>query len=494
MLTNVLKQITSKCSVSKLYCVASFGLSTLGNTQPHVCIVGSGPAGFGVAQTLLKNHEQVQVDMFEKLPVPFGLIRYGVSPDHQDVKNAINGYSQTATSKRFSFFGNIEIGQDVSLTELLSAYHAVVLCYGAQEEATFNISGKNLKNVFSSKQFVGWYNGNPEFQNLDVNLSGKSAVIIGVGNVALDCARMLLKPTEQLQETDITSRALKTLQKSNIKNVYVVGRRGPMQMACTRKELSEVAGLECVNTFVEENCFSKSVETALKSKDLARRKQRRLVAYLQKVSKQVKDDTSEDTKKLYLKLLRSPVALESKNDDLIANVKLIKREMQGEDAFNPTFTDTNVVENLPCDIVVSCIGYQNAVISDDIPFVDGKIMNKNGKVDDRKDLFTCGWCSHGAKGVLADSSNDSLVTGASVLSNLDQLASDKNCNGSNDIVPKILQRGLQITSWKDWKTIDSFEIKRGQKLGKVREKVVSCDEMLQIANEGKSNEANTSEK
>ena len=204
--------------------------------KKHVAVVGSGPAGFYLSQQLLKKKDlNLQIDIYEKLPVPFGLVRYGVAPDHPDVKNVESTFTKVAQDDRVRFVGNVSLGQDLKVKELKEAYDAVVLAYGAAKDRTLDIPGENAKNVISARNFVGFYNGLPECANLDLSLDCEHAVIVGLGNVAIDCARVLLTPVDDLKETDITEAALEHLSKSRIKRVSLVGRRGPLQVAFTIK-------------------------------------------------------------------------------------------------------------------------------------------------------------------------------------------------------------------------------------------------------------------
>ena len=475
----LLKKLVRTSGVFRMTCVYSTASSI-----PQIGIIGSGPSGFVISQTLLKNHSAAKIDMYEKLPVPFGLIRYGVSPDHQDVKNCIHGYTKTAESERFSFFGNVNIGKDISLAELCQAYHAVVICTGAQGEIKLGVPGDHLQNVFSSNQIVGWYNGVPGYQDLNVNLSGKTAVIIGVGNVALDVARLLMKHPEQLKRTDITEEAFSKLSNSKIKNVHIVGRRGPLQMACTRRELSEITDMPDVMTFIEPEHYEGAVQTALKKKDLTLRKRQRLISYLQKVAT-VPTDNIAFEKGFYVKLLRSIIRLDSENGNSVSSVMFQKRKQCGNDAFHPIITDTSTTEKLNCDLVISCIGYTNSPIDKQlIPFENGKIVQKSGQINMDMGLYTCGWCSHGPKGVLADSGNDSLLTGSTILSDLPMLLAKKtSCTGSGAVLKILESKNVNYVNWKGWEKIDDFEIKLGNDDGKIREKVTSVEKMVSIAND-----------
>ncbi|XP_048467090.1 NADPH:adrenodoxin oxidoreductase, mitochondrial [Rhincodon typus] len=219
------------------------GLSSKVDPQLKVCVIGSGPAGFYTAQHLLKYHESSVVDIYEKLPVPFGLVRFGVAPDHPEVKNVINTFSQTAHHNRCSFYGNVTVGKDISIEELKQAYHALILTYGAETNRMLNVPGENLLGVYSARTFVGWYNGLPENKNLNPELSSETVVVLGHGNVALDVARILLSPVDLLKKTDIAGHALEAIAASNVKRVLIVGRRGPLQVAFTIKELREMINL-----------------------------------------------------------------------------------------------------------------------------------------------------------------------------------------------------------------------------------------------------------
>ncbi|XP_071497702.1 NADPH:adrenodoxin oxidoreductase, mitochondrial-like [Diadema antillarum] len=217
-------------------------LSTDSST-PRMCIIGSGPAGFYTAQALLKGDKSLHIDIFDRLPVPFGLVRYGVAPDHPEVKNVINQFTALAEGGRCSFIGGVSIGSDVQVKELLDAYSAVVLSYGAASDKLLNIPGEDLPGLYSARKFVGWYNGLPEDVELNPMLDTDTAVVIGHGNVALDVARILLTPADVLSKTDITSNAVRALKQSKVRRVHVVGRRGPLNIHFSIKELREMLKL-----------------------------------------------------------------------------------------------------------------------------------------------------------------------------------------------------------------------------------------------------------
>ncbi|XP_033743917.1 NADPH:adrenodoxin oxidoreductase, mitochondrial-like isoform X2 [Pecten maximus] len=395
------------------------------SSVPHVCVVGSGPAGFYTAQQLLKGNPDIVVDIYEKLPVPFGLVRFGVAPDHPEVKNVINTFTKTAQSERCSFIGNVEVGRDVTLQQLRKAYSAVVLAYGADDDRTLGIPGEELNNVISARSFVGWFNGLPQDKDLKVDLSAERAVILGHGNVALDVARILLTPVDILKKTDISQHALDALSQSCVKEVLLVGRRGPLQVAFTIKELREMIKIpEC-----KPNLNPKDY---LKLNDLLPdlpRPRKRLTELLYKTAL---EPTPTD-KKLWagakrewrLDFLRSPVHIYGETK--ATGVKFAINRLEGEDPVIKTAVVTEETEDIDCGLVLRSIGYQSVSIDKDIPFnmQKGVVSHSQGRV----------------KGLA----------------------------------------GVQVVHFSDWKKIDEAEVKKGKECGKPREKLVNIDSMLKIA-------------
>lgn len=227
--------------------------STVASHPLRVCVVGSGPAGFYTAEKMLKAHQEAQVDIIDRLPTPFGLVRSGVAPDHPETKIVVNQFTRVAQHERCTFFGNVTLGSSVTLPELRELYDVVVLAYGAESDRVLGIPGEDLSGVYAAREFVWWYNGHPNCRYLNPDLkSSDTAVILGQGNVALDVARILLRPTTELASTDIASHALAALEDSSIRKVYLVGRRGPAQAACTAKELREINGIKDLQIHIKE--------------------------------------------------------------------------------------------------------------------------------------------------------------------------------------------------------------------------------------------------
>ncbi|XP_030893418.1 NADPH:adrenodoxin oxidoreductase, mitochondrial isoform X1 [Leptonychotes weddellii] len=324
---------------------------------PQICVVGSGPAGFYTAQHLLKHHPRAHVDIYEKQLVPFGLVRFGVAPDHPEVKNVINTFTQTARSDRCAFRGNVAVGRDVAVSELRAAYHAVVLSYGAEDHQALEIPGEELPGVFSARAFVGWYNGLPENRELAPDLSCDTAVILGQGNVALDVARILLTPPEHLEKTDITEAALGVLRQSRVKTVWIVGRRGPLQVAFTIKELREMIQLPGTRPILDPADFL-GLQDRIKE---VPRQRKRLTELLLRTATE-KPGVEEAARQALasrtwgLRFFRSPQrVLPSPDGRRVAGVRLAVTRLEGVGEATRA-APTGDTEDLPCGLVLSSVG------------------------------------------------------------------------------------------------------------------------------------------
>nr|XP_041575819.1 NADPH:adrenodoxin oxidoreductase, mitochondrial isoform X2 [Taeniopygia guttata] len=408
---------------------------------PRVCVVGSGPAGFYTAQHILKHHGGALVDIYEKLPVPFGLVRFGVAPDHPEVKNVIHSFTQTARSERCAYYGNVTVGRDVTVPELQRAYHAVVLSYGAEDNRVLGIPGENLPGVYSARAFVGWYNGLPENQDLKPDLSCETVLILGHGNVALDIARILLSPLQLLRKTDITDSSLAALACSKVKRVWLVGRRGPLQVAFTIKELREMINLPGTRAVLDPADFT-GLESAVKD---APRPRKRLTELMIKTALEKPAEGSGDSARA---------------------------------------VPTGDVEELECGLVLSSIGYRSLPLDPAVPFDSrrGVIPNSSGRVQGVPGLYCSGWVKRGPTGVIITTMNDSFDTAQSVLEDLQGGVLDVSLSREGfGLVESILHsRGVRPVSFSDWEKIDAAEVARGKAAGKPREKIVDPAEMLHI--------------
>lgn len=455
---------------------------------PHFCIVGSGPAGFYTAQGLSKAFPAAFIDMFEKLPVPFGLVRYGVAPDHPDVKNAIDSFTKTAQKDCFSFNGNVTVGRDVSLEQLQKSYHAVILCTGANNDKRLCIPGEDLLNVLSARSFVGWYNGLPDNAKLAVNLDVETAVVLGHGNVALDVARILLTKLDALKKTDITEYALEALSHSRIKRVILIGRRGPLQVAFTIKELREMFNLENCTGIIKSLDLKDINSLAIEALQRPRRRLTELM--LKHACANVGHAFTFDKKLWELRFLRSPVEFfPSRDKKFVGGICLKINSLQG--VFDKAIAvPTEETEILECGLVLRSIGYVSQPIEAQLPFDETKgiVSNTEGRVSDKKGLYCSGWVATGPVGVILSTMNDGFRVSRLVADDVKSGALDLNHSkeGRKAVMHHLQSKSIQVVTFRDWLKIDEVEQARGLKIGKPREKIADIEEMLRIARSNKT--------
>ncbi|KAG7173501.1 NADPH:adrenodoxin oxidoreductase-like 3 [Homarus americanus] len=439
------------CGVSRLI-VRHLRTGVASTAQvPQVCIVGSGPAGFYTAQQILKSHAAAQVDMYEKLPVPFGLVRYGVAPDHPEVKNCINTFTQTAAKDRFTFLGNVDIGSDITFSQLREAYHAVVLAYGAAQDRALNIPGESLPNVLSAREFVGWYNGLPENADLKVDLNVESVGIIGQGNVAVDVARILLTPVDILKKTDIPENILERLNGSRVRHMTLVGRRGPEHVAFTIKELREMVNLEGSRPDLRREDY----------KHL-----RNLIPNLPRPRKRL------------LELL-AKTGLDAPDPKLASSWAAAEKQLEGE-GLNQRAVQTDETESLQCGLILRSIGYKGVEIDSSLPFDQrtGTISNNGGRVTGQNGKVLC----TGPVGVILSTMTSGFTTGKVVVADMETGSVDisRPRSGQTLIKSALAEKGVQPVSFDQWNRLNQYEVETGAKLGKPREKVSNIKHMMDI--------------
>ncbi|VFQ75793.1 unnamed protein product [Cuscuta campestris] len=389
----------------------SRSLTTVSSSSLRVCIVGSGPAGLYTADKILKAHKGAEVDILDRLPTPFGLVRYGVAPDHPETKNVMNQFSRILQDGRCSFFGNVSLGSLVSLSELRDLYDVVVLCYGAEGERDLGIPGEDLSGIYSSREFVWWYNGHPDSRFLAPDLKNTdTAVIVGQGNVSLDMARMLLRPAAELEKTDIASHALSALKESSIRKVYVVGRRGPVQASFTPKELREILGVKSLYIRIDEAdlCPTSADEEVLKNNRI----NRRVHELLSKAATSTASFPTPGQRELQFVFFRKPDRfLESDvRSGHVAGVRFERTTIREDVGSGKQIAvGTGQFEDMGCGIVLKSIGYKSIGV-EGLPFdhQNGIVPNVRGRVlhdssdlaEVEKGLYVCGWLKRGATGII----------------------------------------------------------------------------------------------
>ncbi|WP_336986276.1 FAD-dependent oxidoreductase [Altererythrobacter aquiaggeris] len=432
----------------------------------QIAIIGSGPAGYYTAEAAQKLWgDGVQVDIFDSLPVPYGLIRTGVAPDHQSIKAVSKRYEKTALTGNVRFVGNVTIGRDVSIAELQGLYDAVVLATGAPNDRTLEMPGDDLGNVFGSAAFVGWYNGHPQFANLDPDLSGKHAVVIGMGNVALDVARILAKTEAEFAGSDIVGHALDRLKASKIEKITIIGRRGPHQVAMTPKELGELAHLERAVPRVNPRDLPPEAEDAILEPGL-----RKSVTHLRSFAAIPESVHADAGIEIEFDLFASPIAIHG--DGAVNAVEVERTTVEKGRAVG-----TGDTYSVPADVVVTCIGYRSSPIPD-VPFDEraGRFANDEGRI--LTGLYCAGWARRGPTGTIGTNRPDGFGL-------VEKIAEDADAGrlgpatkaGREGFDALAGQRGLDVVTFRDWKKIEEAETAAARD-GSPREKFVDIAAMI----------------
>jgi ferredoxin/flavodoxin---NADP+ reductase len=442
-----------------------------------VAVVGSGPAGFYAADALLRGTPSSSVDLYERLPVPFGLVRYGVAPDHQTIKRVQVAFERTAAQPGFRFFGNVEIGRDVSVEELLRGYHAVLFATGAALDRRLEIPGEDLAGSYAATSFVGWYNGHPDFVDLKFSLAAERAVVVGMGNVALDVARILLHDRDELAKTDISSAALAALRASPVREVVLLGRRGPAQAAFDQGELESIADLPNVAVDMDGDV------SFLEEADLPAAARKNL-AYLARLKLEGDGGRSATTKPRVLKLrfLASPVELVGASGHVRA-LRIEDNRLVG-DGPSVRAEPTGKIWELETGLVIRSVGYRGAAIAgmpfdgkrNVIPSSAGRVTNATG--EPQAGLYTSGWIKRGPSGLIGTNKADSKETVDLLLRDMEVL---RTRTPSLDVAELLASRGIQVVTFADYQRIDAAEKARGAERGKVRDKLERIPDMLAAA-------------
>ena len=426
----------------------------------HIAVVGSGPAGYYTAEAAQKKFgEDVRVDIIDRLPVPYGLIRFGVAPDHQSIKAVSRRYEAVNLSENVRFVGNMTVGKDVTITELQSRYDAVILATGAPNDRRLEIPGGDLPGVIGSAAFVGWYNGHPDFADLEPPLGGPGAVVIGNGNVALDVARILSKTRDEFGGSDIVSHALDALDASGIKRVSVLGRRGPHQIAMTPKELGELGHLARATPLVDPSDLPPEGDDAILEPGM-----RKSVTHLRNFAAYVgpPKDIALD-----FDFFAMPVALEG--DGKVERVIVERTMLDGE--MRSIGTGERYV--IPASLVIACIGYQTPPI-DGVPYEHGRgrFANVEGRI--LPGLYCVGWARRGPSGTIGTNRPDGYGVIDAVAEDIGNGAAKSGRAGLDQL---IAARGVDVVTFRDWKKIEEAEIARARD-GAPREKFIAVADMI----------------
>ncbi len=418
-----------------------------------IAIIGSGPSAFYTAQSLIKQNIDYEIDIIEKLFSPFGLIRYGVAPDHQSTKNVSRVFDRVLNNHNIEFFGGIEVNKNPTIDEIMEIYDAVVIATGMAKDRDLGINEMNKSGYFGATEFVNWYNGHPEFRNLNPNLDTETAVIIGNGNVAIDCARILVRTIEELENTDISYYALNTLKNSHIKNVHIIGRRGPLDSKFTTVEIREMGELIDCDSILSKGTIN-NIDENLLNDDLP---------------KQYKILTSFDEKK---------PSNSNKSKTVEFNFYLSPTKLIGENKLSGVeFRDNlNIINNsikINAGLVISAIGYQGELIQGLKSDASGKLIHNNNKIKDR--LYATGWVSRGPTGVIGTNKHD----GSNVAKLIEKEIKTKNSSGRQGLKNILNERNIRYISKENWFIINQSEINNAKKESP-RLKYTSNDEVFKL--------------
>lgn len=458
-------------------------MSPIGSAERplRVAVIGAGPSGFYAVGALVKDADvNVTVDIFERLIAPHGLVRYGVAPDHQNIKAVSKIYERTAADARVRYFGNVEFGKDITLADLQRHYDQIIFATGAQSDRRLGIPGEYLPNSFSATEFVAWYNGHPDFAHLDPDLSVTGAVVVGVGNVAMDVARILAKTVDELKDTDIADYALDDLATSHIKDIYILSRRGPAQVKFTNAEIREFGHLEAADALVQQEelvidrVSSKQIEgdtSAQKNIDYMR-------AYAEI------GDTGK-ARKVHFRFLISPVEIIGDESGRITGVKCERNQLVPTDDGDVKAVGTGEFVTIPAGLVLRSVGYKGMPLADvpyndrsgTIPNSDGRIVGAEGSVI--PGLYVVGWAKRGPTGVIGTNKPDSVETVNAMLQDVPTLPGAQDPNP--DAIVELLQsRGVRYVTAEEWDRISQTEIARGAAQNRPRVKLIEKHDMLKM--------------
>lgn len=449
----------------------------------RVAIIGSGPAGFYTAEHLLKREDLlVEVDMFDRLPTPYGLVRAGVAPDHQKIKSVTAAFDRIAAHPRFRLYGYVEFGKDVTLADLREHYHEIVYATGSQTDRRLGIPGEELIGSHAATEFVGWYNGHPDYRDCQFDLQQTRVAIIGVGNVAVDVARILCRTPDELAATDISDYALEALRHSQVREVYMLGRRGPAQAAFSNPELKELGGLADADLVVlpDEVQLNELSRAALE-----RSHNRATLKKVELLEEYARRTPGGKRRRLIIRFLVSPVELLG-DDGRVRALRVVKNELHATPAGTLQARPTGQFEELEAGIIFRSVGYHGVPLPG-VPFNDkwGVILNEQGRVLDpetrhhRVGEYTTGWIKRGPTGVIGTNKPDAAETVACMIEDLEEGAILNPSRAEVAAARELIrQRQPEYLSYPDWQRLNQLEVARGRAIGRPRLKFCRVEEML----------------
>jgi ferredoxin/flavodoxin---NADP+ reductase len=450
----------------------------------RIAILGAGPAGFYSAGQLLK--AGFEVDLYDRLPTPFGLVRAGVAPDHPKIKSVIRVYEKTAAHPAFRYFGSMELARDVSREELLERYHAVLYAIGTAADNRLSIPDEDLRGSYAATEFVAWYNGHPEFADLELELAHPHAVVVGNGNVAVDVARMLVLADEEVARTDTADHAIPVFGGSGVREVVLLGRRGPAQAAFTTPELRELGELARADVIVDPADLELDPASAeWLASDAADATHRRNVEVLADYAAR---PAGEKTHRVVLRFLRSPVEILGDEQGRVRALRVARNRIEVDEGGRMLAVPTGEEELIECGVVLRAVGYRGEPIPG-VPFDErlGRIPNAGGRVSGEdgapvRGEYAVGWIKRGPSGVIGTNKKDAADTTARILEDAEAGRLNEVAAPAGDEIEEWLRERVPgLVTWTGWQAIDRYETAAGEAQGRPRVKLVRVSEMCEIA-------------
>jgi ferredoxin--NADP+ reductase len=454
------------------------------NESPlRIAIVGAGPAGFYASEHLLKQEAiPLAVDLYDRLPTPHGLVRAGVAPDHEKIRNVTRKFEATADRPGFRYFGNVEVGKHLSVDELRHFYHMILFTTGAQIDRRLGIEGEDLPGCHPATEFVAWYNGHPDFADLKFDLSQEAVAVIGVGNVAVDVARILCRTREELATTDIADYALDALANSSVKRVYMRGRRGPAQAAFTNPEIKELGEMAGASTHVE----ARDLDLDPLSQARLEANPDRLTQKKLEIMRGMVDASGDKPKKLFVRFLVSPRKFVAGTDGSLAGVELVRNTLVEGKGDRLSARPTDEIETLDVGLAFKSVGYRGVPVPG-VPFNDdwGVISNEDGRIVDEdgvhvRGLYAAGWIKRGASGVIGTNKACAANTVEQMVADIDagNYLSPDRADGEA-VLRLIHERQPDHFTFADWRALDAVERENGESQGRPRVKLTNVREMVE---------------
>lgn len=454
----------------------------------RVAVVGAGPSGFYTVAALLDAEPAVSIDVFDRLPAPFGLVRYGVAPDHQKIKRVARVFEKAALDERVRFFGNVTLGKDVAHHDLVQHYDQVVYAVGGQTDRKLGIPGEDLDNSLSSTAFVAWYSGHPDFMDLELDLECDAAAVVGIGNVAMDVTRILARSADDLATTDISDEALERLRESRVRDVHILSRRGPVQAKCTPPELKELGEIDGVAVVVDPEDLELDPESAR-----ALEGDRQATKNLEILRQYAEAGAGADARcRIHFHFLVSPVELLG-SDGRVRTVRLERNRLEPREGGYLAAVGTGEHEELPAGLVIRAVGYRSVPLPGVpfdprrglIPNEKGRILSEPGQEGDAAGgyvpgEYVVGWVKRGPTGLIGSNKPDAKETVESMLEDLADLRpADEERARQEAIEEHLRERGVRWVTFSDWQRLDRLEVQKGKAQGRPRVKFCRIEEMLE---------------